>query len=270
MLFLVWAMLPLLRRDAAGRFWGLGMLLAMIPACATLPQNRQLMFAGVGAMGLLGQFIVHVWRDRAQAYVSGRPSRTVKGLAVALVIVHGLVSPMGQCAAYLVGGAGVVPGFDQFPQMESWTDREDLIIVNHPIPDFGGFLIAGREVHGGTLPRRIRVLGPAWSAVTISRPDANRLVVRPEAGYLASFTSSLFRDREHPMSAGETVELSGMTVTVNELNARGRPAEATFDFDVPLEDTSLRWVCWEKGAFRTFVPPAIGQSVTITADGWPL
>ena len=213
--------------------------------------------------------MTQAWQERAWPHTSGRGSRTVKILAVVMLIVHGVISPMEQCAAYCIGGRGIMARLDRFPGMESWTGRQDLIIVNHPVPDFGGFLVCWRDLEGMTMPRRIRILAPAWSAVTIYRPDPNRLVIRPEAGYLASFSSLLFRDSYHPMSAGETVKLSGMTVTVSELNARGRPAEATFDFDVPLEDASLQWVYWKDKAFRVFELPAVGQSVTIPRGGLP-
>jgi hypothetical protein len=48
---------PLLRRSATARFWGGGMALALVPACATLPANRLLFFVGLGGMGLLAEFL---------------------------------------------------------------------------------------------------------------------------------------------------------------------------------------------------------------------
>ena len=38
----------------------------------------------------------------------------------------------------------------------------------------------------------------------------------------------------------------------------GRPAEAEFTFDVPLEDPSLRWLHWKNLEFLPFTPPAVG------------
>ncbi len=54
---LVWVFWPLLRRSATARFWGGGMALALVPACATLPANRLLFFVGLGGMGLLAEFL---------------------------------------------------------------------------------------------------------------------------------------------------------------------------------------------------------------------
>ena len=48
---------PLLRREPVARFWALGMVLSLIPICATFPMDRLLFFVGLGAAGLLAQFL---------------------------------------------------------------------------------------------------------------------------------------------------------------------------------------------------------------------
>jgi hypothetical protein len=53
---------------------------------------------------------------------------------------------------------------------------------------------------------------------------------------------------------------------VRELTSDGRPAVVEAQFDVALEDASLRWLVWLDGEYRPFVPPAVGQSVTIPAQ----
>ena len=62
---IVAAWLPLLRRDRVARFWALGMLLALIPLCTTFPADRMLLFVGVGAMGLMVQFLLWLLADPA-------------------------------------------------------------------------------------------------------------------------------------------------------------------------------------------------------------
>ena len=57
-----------------------------------------------------------------------------------------------------------------------------------------------------------------------------------------------------------------MTVTITSLTADGRPAEATFRFDVPLESPSLLWLCFRGDGFEPFTPPAVGQEVEIRFD----
>jgi hypothetical protein len=69
-------------------------------------------------------------------------------------------------------------------------------------------------------------------------------------------------DARHPLRPGARVKLTGVTIEINAMDAVGRPTEATFRFDAALEDSSLRWLRWQDGAWLPFVPPAVGQSVT--------
>jgi len=34
-----------------------------------------------------------------------------------------------------------------------------------------------------------------------------------------------------------------------------------FHFDRPLEDPTLRWLCWQDGVYVPFTPPAVGATV---------
>ena len=65
------------------------------------------------------------------------------------------------------------------------------------------------------------------------------------------------------MPLGQRVKLTGVTVEVTALTPDNRPAEATFSFDVPLEDPSLRWLFWEDGSFVPFTLPAVGKTVEL-------
>ena len=59
--------------------------------------------------------------------------------------------------------------------------------------------------------------------------------------------------------------MAGMTVTVTESTPDGRPAEALFRFDVPLEDPSLVWLRWTHDGYSPWTPPAVGESVVLPA-----
>jgi hypothetical protein len=54
-----------------------------------------------------------------------------------------------------------------------------------------------------------------------------------------------------------------MTATVTALTPDGRPAEAAFRFNVPLEDRALRWLVWRDGEFQPFALPAIGETIEL-------
>jgi hypothetical protein len=259
-----WVLWPILRTDRTTRFWAIGMLISLAPACGMAPQNRQMMFAGFGAMGLLGILLARAWHAEPWQKWSRGSRVAVKCVAILMIFIHGVLAPagLGLTSRYVFGDPHLLSFLEQYPGMDSWTGQEDLVIVNNPAPDFMAHMVSNRELAGKVLPRHIRTLASAWSDVTAERLDDKTLLVRPRAGYLRDIVS-LGRDRFHPMAAGQVVRLTGVTITVGPLNSDNRPTEARFVFDVPLEDTGLRWVCWQDRAFRTFEPPAVGQSVSI-------
>ena len=110
------------------------------------------------------------------------------------------------------------------------------------------------------MPKRVRALAPGLPSVTVRRVDVDTLLVRPERGYLVLFFDRLFRNERRPMNLGQRVTLTGTIIEVTELTADGRPAAATFRFDTPLEDPSLRWLVWVDGEFQNWTPPPIGET----------
>ena len=63
--------IPLTVRDRVARFWGVGVLLSLIPIAAVGPENRLLGFVGLGSMGLLAQ--------SAQAAFAGTSAESISG-----------------------------------------------------------------------------------------------------------------------------------------------------------------------------------------------
>lgn len=103
----------------------------------------------------------------------------------------------------------------------------------------------------------------------------HRAVLRERPGYreLLGGPSEMFRffrgdpDRTgRIMDLGDQVKVTGMTVTITALTADGRPAEATFAFDVPLESPSMEWLSFRGSAFEPFAPPVVGREVVIDLD----
>jgi hypothetical protein len=255
----------LLRRDRAARFWATGMLLSILPAAATFPSDRLLVFAGLGAMGLLGRFLVLAFGSAPERpkLVLWRVPAVV--LASLFVFLHLVVSP-----PFLLFRSGQPMGMkrivDQFyvrtPLGPEVTDQ-DLIIVNPPISLLVAYFPLVREAEGLPVPRRMRILAPGIRWVEITRRDENTLRIRPDRGYLSQPYDVLFRSLQDPMRLGQRVSITGMTVEITEISRYGRPAEAEFTFEVPLEDPSLRWLQWEGGDFVPFTPPDAGETVVL-------
>ncbi len=298
-------MIPRLVWDRMTRFWAVGMMLSLLPICATFPADRGLSFVSLGAFALLAQFLGvffgwardHVGRALPDAtgmvthgvgdsltYIprtgKARPTSTsldrqpadpprrpiAKALGIALVAVHMVLAPLLLMvrSAMPIGPVSFIESLQVNLPMDATVEQQTLVIVTAPLPLLSGYVSERRALDGLPIPAHTRVLSPSESgSVTVSRPDAYTLIVRPAHGYLAYTLDQLARGSDHPMSLGQKVELTGMTAEVTALTDDGRPAEAAFRFSVPLEHPSLRWVAWGNPSYVPFTAPAVGETITL-------
>ena len=285
-LALVGALLvPLVARNALARFWTLGMLLSVLPACIPFPMDRLLMFVGLGAMGLMAQLL-----GGLQEGGSWLPRRVVWrgpawGLAGLLIAVHLVVAPLMLLVQINVFRNAVnrvshrTQGFPSDPQLKNQT----AIVVNAP------WCASRTELQercwdGRTAPAHILDLAPSTALVKLSRRDRTTLAVRPLGGYLPPrgwsprYPPPIFSTRyrgqllhrwgrhdDRPFQLGETIELTAATIEITDLTDDGRAAEATFRFLVPLEDPSLRWLKVTRQGYVEITPPKIGETLKVSS-----
>jgi hypothetical protein len=267
---LAFMLVPMLRRDERARFFAFGMLAALVPSASALPMDRLLLFVGIGGHALAAMFIVGL-REQAGWTPGSRWWRgPARAFGVVLVLVHLVLAPamlvLRSRAAFRILEPGVEAVTAMLPPEAHDPAATLVFAAPHSTMD-GLYVPLIRALHGKPAARRVRVLAPGGDALRVERPDEHTLIVRPEDGYLAHVLDILFRSPRHPLRLGERVELDGMTATVVELTPDGRAAAAAFRFEVPLDDPSLVWVCWE-GGMRTgryvrWEPPAVGESVVI-------
>jgi hypothetical protein len=276
-------LVPLLRRDRTARFFALGMLLSILPACSTFPHDRLLFLVGLGGAGLLAQLLAGLvdraaWLPRARAW---RAPAFATGTLLAFLNL--VLAPLGLAhgsADLRTLGRLFEPAARSLPTDPSVRDQA-FLVVQTPTAFVCAFGPLMQLAAGRPTPQRMLVLGSSIHAVTVERPESDTLLVRPDGGYLLPPGSPLpgtaqpdfdpryllplfdLLYRDAPMRLGEQVELTGMTVEVTALTADGRPAEARFRFDRPLDDPSLRWLRWEDGVYVRFEPPPVGEKVTL-------
>ena len=266
LLFLLF--IPLLRRSATARFWTLGMMVSLIPVCATAPSNRLLFFVGLGGMALLAQVLGGL-ADRADWLPRARPWHWLSwGMTALFLIVHVLLAtialPITTFIPSLLGEPARAAALS-LPDEETFADQA-LVIVN--CPDhliFVTYASPERMLRGLPMPRRVRALSATAVPITMNRPDESSLRIRYEDGPFIGPLGALWRGPDRPMHAGQLGEVAGMAAEVMEITESGEPREVLFRFDVPLEDPSLRWVQWEDGIFVPFEPPVVGETVRIPA-----
>jgi hypothetical protein len=254
---------PVLVRDRKARFWTVGLLLSLIPASATVPSNRQLLFASIGAMPLLAQsWHLHAVQLRS-VKTSGALAWSARLGAIFLfvrLIVSPIILPITTC------GTAVFWQLQQAPKsVGDEIDGRDAVFVTAPDYLAVKLIQLQRRVDRQPLPRRWRALSFGAQPVTVTRKDDRTLDLRYHGGILQDPFMELYRDRRIPMAVGDRVVLKGVVIEVIAVTKDSRAEQARFSFDTPLEAPSFRFYAWLGGRFQLFTPPSIGRSVTLPA-----
>jgi hypothetical protein len=251
-----------LRGSDRARFFALGLLFALIPVCATAPNDRLLVGASFGAFGLVALFLAKARESRgALRWVAG-------ACAVFLVLRHVVLAPaffplraVTSARAYQAPVDLAAATMPSDPGMKDAT----LVVVNAPyvlVPSYACLLRAATGQ--GAPPRHLRILGiDVRGRLTVERTSDREIVLSYEEPFPQEGFSRVYRSAESPFAVGEEIYLDPMTVHVEAVDSAGGITRVSFRFDVPLEDSSLRWVVWDgRGDGKGFVPyraPPIGS-----------
>lgn len=267
----LWLCWPLLRRDRVARFWALGMLLSLPPACATHPNNRLLFFAGLGAMGLLSQ-LWHGYVGGAAWLPAGRGLRRVgNAFTAAFAGMHLLLSPLllplttlGVAVASPLEPA--VRGLLATPGVAGHT----LIVVDAPDYFATKLLRPLSALDGVPGPAHVHALSYGAVPLRVRRSGERSVTIDYGGGLLQRPTDWLYSHPDAPLSAGFTRTLPGMTVHLLAVTPDGRPLRARFDFDAALDAPDHRWVRWRDDHFEPFRWRDVGEGFSQPAAKTPL
>jgi hypothetical protein len=197
-------------------------------------------------------------------------------LACAWVVLHGIIPClMMPIMTRAVGSfwAKTEPALADIPS-SALDVNKTVTILQAPNDFVSWYFHIMRSATGQPIPAHTRSLSTGEKGVTVSRPDANTLLLQTKRGLIRSKLTSVYRGAGYPMREGEEVAMSGMTVTVKAVGSDGWPTEAEFRYDVPLEDEGLRWYSAARLPYRPgsrllvtrfipVTPPAIGETVAI-------
>jgi len=258
---------PLLRRQRTVRFWSTGLLLCLLPICAVNADERNLLFAGIGAAGLMAHLLaciqqtngfplVRVWRWAALV------------LAGQFILIHVVCSPalyMIKNSSFAFSQYAVDKAAGTLPVVPAGDTRK-IIIVNNPLPML--FVISvnlTNALHHQAKP--VYDLTGGSVPLVINRLDPQTLTIRAERGALFEFPKIMMPGTKNMMKPGDRIDLDSMSMQALDL-FDGQPSAASFRFSVPLEDESLLWFCWDETGYVRFTPPAVGETVTLKPAVW--
>ena len=260
--------LPVLRRDRMSRFFATGMLLSVIPVSATFPSDRLLMFAGLGAFGLLVRFWCAVFSADGPRPQGRSWRRVAVPVALLLVLLHVILAPilLPLRATAPTGPRWFTERLYLRVPFDKAIEGQDLVVVNPPSVMHANYSLLLYEHEGLPSPRALRALAPGFRRVTVRRIDERTLEIEPSEGFLKFFLDRLFRNEKNTLKLGQEVQVARMTAKVLSLTEDGRPAKVAFRFETALEDGSLRWLRFHKGNFVPWKPPAAGEEEVLRPE----
>ena len=260
---------PLLRRDAPSRFWAIGMLLSIVPACATFPMNRLLMHVGIGFAAILAQFIAFATSAECAATTT-RVRRLATRITVDVLVATHLILTWVWFPGLMQIVAGSfrasTQGVEQLAQRPDLAGR--IVVLVDDVLGSGAYFPAFRDLSGLPPPAQVLVLSPAierTAPLVMTRESARTLVVEHRADY----PWFLERDDLHPFSPGDRVQRDSVSVEVRSVRD-GKPVIVAFHFDRALEDPSIAWfgrfeppfaLFPRAGHYPEWTPPAVGRTV---------
>ena len=240
------------------------MFLSLLPICAVQPGDRNLLFVGLGSMGLLAQWIY--WMVHTGRHVPSLPLRVVtRIMLIIFVLIHGLINPV-----LLPGASRKIAMMDEKIKKASAslpssleTEARMFVLINNPIHMFFVASVIQERMNQAGQFTHFLALSSGNHSVTYTRNDLYTMNVQSENGSLTDL-DNLHLGKEYAMQPGQIVRLNNTVVEVLEVR-NGLPSKAQFRFKIPLEDPSLLWFSWKKDVYVPFIPPEIGEAVVIEA-----
>lgn len=236
-----------LRSSKTVGFFALGMLLSLVPFTIGMMGDRYLLWAGLGAAGLLGElFAVTLPRTRVETITA----KTLFATNTVVSLVFFIPTLF-----WLAAIEGNIRKLDQI------VGTQDTIVLNgHLLPN--ACAAALRCERQGQWPAHFYHLYDGLDSVTVKRTGSNTLDLVPVHGWFASSPfSRATKPQELHFKPGQSFNLELMTATIEEATQDGRPSRVSFAFKTDL--SRFTWLQFGLGGPRPIEPPPLGQTLTI-------
>ena len=255
-------MIPMLKASNVARFWLIGMIISLIPVCATSPDDRLLLFVSIGATGLLAQFIAG-WLQKEPWVPTVKFKKIVfSSITVLLLFIHLLVAPA------LLNASSAIDKFIGFINNISLDkkiipDNKDqhIILMN-------GYFYWSNMVfkrYAKDIPvHYTRVLSTGDEEMYIYRIDKSTIEIDTKNGFFTSFISHMMRSKKYPMKKGYTVKLKDLEIKILSMTKDNRPKRIRCTFGYSLDNKKrVKFFYIQDDVFKVYTMPVIGKRNTL-------
>jgi hypothetical protein len=261
--------------DQRGKFRWLiiGTIAAMFPLASANPCARVTMIPFIGGSVLLA-FIFHYWWHKLSQKRNIRqnlksPTAWIGGLVIiVLFFLHLVLSPYCWFAN--------TREFKKYLDSQEEFNRNNTVL-NEILPhqeviylNSSANIYLTYDVYYYRKINRMPLPGVWWQLSFSSqkhrylRTAEDKLELELIGGSIFDHFPflSIFRSSKTPLKKGEVIKLSGLQITILEVNENG-PTRIEFKFDRSLDDERYLFFKFQDGALHTVPPPSIGQSTTL-------
>lgn len=266
---IVLASLAWLRRARESLFW---LLLAaatsIVPMCASIAMGRLTLPAALGV-------------DAAWAWCVAGLARRALANRKLTTVVAALATSVSVLGVHVLGAGMRVwrePAFyARISQIETaWVRLDGLDVRDREVFTLTSGSAAQwvipyvRHLAGLSIPACSTPLSAAFLSShelirTADKVLELRLRGRPVA---ATFTDSVYRSADNPLSAGDRITTPRFEVEVLKAD-RGEPTWLRFSFPAPLESDQYLFLHAGPRGFAPLILPAVGERVTLEPAAWP-
>jgi len=259
---LAWLLMPLLRSSRLARFFGLGMLIAVIPICGSTLYGRSLWYVGFGAIGLLALFV-----EQFRSLPMSAERLRVSGLfAAAMIVLHLWISPL-VFIGFGMRAQALVERLDarrlQLPD-DGVPGRKVLALsalsylgnISFPLLKDQALSLGRMPSHAAPSITRIRALAEGQGAFELLRQDADTLELTSATGLTA------LRPSRYGFTAGDRIALDDVEIVIKAVSAGKAPTRIEYCFK-PGALAGYEVIAWQKDRFVPAALPAIGERVRI-------
>jgi hypothetical protein len=260
---LAWAVWPFLRTNSMAKFWTTGSLLAVVPACATMPSDRNLLIASIGASALIAMILNTIIESRSPPGPCAPALRMPKVLFYGAIVLHLAISPIALLfTSYVIG---FMDRSSKHISASTPATEQRIVVINSPMDLLAAsiplFVRSGLE---DALPLRWLWLSAGTGEISVTRVDDNSLSIELSETFLSPPFSKIFRRPEtHPLAPGYSVSVDSTTVTVEKVSPEGRPKVIVVDFRGPVDGENYCFLTWRDHSYVPFELPAVGATVAV-------
>lgn len=257
--------LPLLRQSALARFYALGLLIAVLPICASSLVSRSLWYVSFGAAGLIALYVAH-YRELVTGAAALRRARR---FAAGLLGVHLLLAPLLFLLVPKVADALDAAMDSRALHLPSETAEQPRLLLLSSLSYIGNVtfpLLKDQAWSLGPAPLRqppvlthIRALTDGKGRFVVQRATEDTLIVTADTAFTSLATLP------YGFAPGHQVALDDVRITIARVNALGQPVQIRYEF-VPGVLATYAVMAWQKDRFVPAQLPLPGAAMTVSVD----